>query len=100
MNPDTLRQNQQALDFVRGFFDEGKPVAAICHGPWILIDAEVVDGRRMTSYKSLKTDLENAGAEWTDESVVLDDGLITSRYPADLPNFCKQMIEEIEERAN
>ena len=97
MNPDALRQDEKVLDFVRGFFDEGKPVAAICHGPWTLIDADVVDGRRMTSYKSLKVDLENAGADWTDESVVVDDGLVTSRVPADLPNFCRKMIEEIAE---
>jgi protease I len=97
MNPDTLRQNEMALDFVRNFFDDGKPVAAICHGPWTLIDAEVVDGRRMTSYRSLKTDLENAGAEWSDESVVVDNGLVTSRVPADLPDFCRKMIEEIAE---
>jgi len=97
MNPDTLRQNEKVVDFVRDFFDSGKPVSAICHGPWILIDAEVVEGRRMTSYKSLKADLENAGADWSDESVVVDNGLVTSRFPDDLPNFCRKMIEEISE---
>lgn len=97
MNPDILRQNEDVLHFVKNFFVEGKPVAAICHGPWTLIDADVVDGRRMTSYKSLKTDLQNAGADWIDESVVVDNGLITSRFPEDLPNFCRKLIEEIAE---
>lgn len=95
-NPDALRQNPQVLDFVRHFFSTGKPVAAICHGPWTLIDAEVVSGRRLTSYASIKTDLKNAGAEWVDESVVVDRGLVTSRSPHDLPAFCRKMIEEFQ----
>jgi protease I len=96
-NPDTLRMDDDAVNFVRAFFDAGKPVAAICHGPWTLIDAGVVRGRRMTSYRSLKTDLENAGAEWVDEIVVVDNGLVTSRKPDDLPEFNRKMIEEFAE---
>jgi protease I len=97
MNPDKLRRNEQALRFVRAFFEAGKPVAAICHGPWTLIDAGVVKGRRMTSYHSIQTDLKNAGAEWVDEEVVVDNGLVTSRKPDDIPAFNKKMIEEIGE---
>lgn len=97
MNPDKLRQDKQAVDFVKDFFRDHKPVAAICHGPWTLIEAEVVSGRRLTSWPSLKTDLHNAGAEWVDEEVVVDEGLVTSRKPADLPAFNKKMIEEIAE---
>src|SRR4051812_38617906 len=97
MNPDKLRRNEEALDFVRDFFSGGKPVAAICHGPWTLIDAGVVRGRRMTSYESIQSDLKNAGAEWVDEEVVVDQGLVTSRKPADLPAFNAKMIEEIAE---
>jgi protease I len=97
MNPDHLRKEQKAIEFVRRFFDSGKPVAAICHGPWTLINADVVKGRRMTSYESLRMDLKNAGAEWVDEEVVVDQGLITSRTPNDLPAFIDKMIEEIEE---
>ncbi|MDB6017922.1 MAG: glutamine amidotransferase [Pedosphaera sp.] len=97
MNPDKLRVNQQALDFVKAFFDAGKPVAAICHAPWTLIDAGVVKGRRMTSYPSVKTDLKNAGAEWVDEEVVVDNGLVTSRQPSDIPAFNKKIIEEFGE---
>ncbi len=93
MNPDKLRMNRKAVQFVRAFFDEGKPVAAICHGPWTLIDAGVAHGRRMTSWPSIQTDLKNAGAEWTDEQVVTDDGLVTSRKPGDLPAFNNRMIE-------
>jgi protease I len=94
MNPDKLRMDKKAVDFVRGFFNERKPVAAICHGPWTLIEAQVVEGRRMTSWPSLQTDLRNAGAEWVDEQVVVDDGLVTSRKPADIPALNRKMIQE------
>src|SRR5690606_9126653 len=87
-NPDQLRVERAATDFVRAFFDAGKPVAAICHAPWVLIDAGVAEGRRMTSYHTLRTDLRNAGAEVVDEEVVVDQGLVTSRNPDDLPAFC------------
>ncbi len=97
MNPDKLRRNQKALAFVRSFFDEGKPVAAICHGPWTLIDAGVARGRTMTSYESIQTDLKNAGAQWVDREVVVDDGLVTSRKPDDIPAFNQKMIEEFAE---
>jgi protease I len=97
MNPDQLRIDASALTFVRAFFEDGKPVAAICHAPWTLIDAQVVAGRRMTSYPSIRTDLKNAGANWVDEEVVVDDGLITSRKPDDIPAFNAKMIEEIHE---
>ncbi|WP_420470570.1 type 1 glutamine amidotransferase domain-containing protein [Brevundimonas sp. FT23042] len=93
INPDALRMDDQAVGFVRAFTDAGKPVAAICHGPWTLIDAGAVDGRRMTSWPSLRTDLDNAGADWVDEAVVVDRGLVTSRNPDDLPVFCARMIE-------
>lgn len=94
MNPDTLRAIPRAVEFVRAFFDAGKPVAAICHGPWLLVEAGVVRGRRLTSYKSIKTDLMNAGAEWLDEPVVVDNGLVTSRQPDDIPHFNEKMLEE------
>lgn len=97
MNPDKLRRNEWALQFVKAFFDAGKPVAAICHGPWTLIDAGVASGRRVTSYASIQTDLKNAGATWVDEEVVVDNGLVTSRQPDDLPAFNAKMIEEIAE---
>lgn len=97
MNPDHLRTNDRVIAFVTGFFDESKPIAAICHGPWTLIETGELDGRKVTSYPSLKTDLENAGALWTDEAVVTDKGLVTSRTPKDLPAFCKKIIEEIAE---
>ena len=97
MNPDKLRRDDRVLEFVRAFFEVGKPVAAICHGPWTLIDAGVAEGRRMTSYPSIRKDLENAGAEWTDREVVVDDGLVTSRKPEDLPAFNAKMIEEFAE---
>lgn len=96
-NPDALRVNDEAVDFVRDFFKQRKPVAAICHGPWTLIEAGVVEGRRMTSWPSLKTDLINAGAIWVDEECVCDQGLVTSRCPDDLPAFCEKVIEEIAE---
>ncbi len=97
LNPDKLRQDKDAVAFVSAFLDEGKPVAAICHGPQTLIETGMIGGRRMTSYPSLKTDLKNAGVDWVDEEVVSDKGLVTSRTPADLPAFNKKMIEEITE---
>ncbi len=97
MNPDALRMEPKAVDFVRAFAEAGKPIAAICHGPWTLINAEAVEGKRMTSWPSLKADLRNAGAEWVDEEVVVDHGLVTSRKPDDLPAFCAKMIEEFAE---
>ena len=97
MNPDKLRRNQKALEFVQGFFDAHKPVAAICHGPWTLIDAGVARGRKLTSYHTIQTDLKNAGADWVDEQVVVDNGLVTSRKPDDLPAFNEKMIEEFAE---
>jgi len=97
MNPDKLRMNADAVAFVRAFFDQHKPVAAICHGPWILAEADVVRGRRLTSYPSIRTDLTNAGAEWVDAEVVVDNGLITSRSPKDLPAFNAKLLEEIAE---
>ena len=97
MNPDKLRMNPRAIDFVKAFFQAGKPVAAICHAPWTLIDAGVVSGRKITSYPSLATDLKNAGAKWVDEEVVVDQGLVTSRNPDDLPAFNRKMIEEFAE---
>lgn len=97
MNPDKLRRNEQAQRFVRAFFDTGKPVAAICHGPWTLIDAGVVNGRKLTSYHTLQMDLKNAGASWVDQEVVVDKGLVTSRKPDDIPAFNRKMIEEFAE---
>jgi len=97
MNPDKLRMNPKAVQFVRSFFDSGKPVAAICHGPWTLIDAGVARGRHLTSWPSLQADLRNAGAEWSDEEVVSDHGLVTSRKPADIPAFNRKMLEEFAE---
>ncbi|HET9230582.1 MAG TPA: type 1 glutamine amidotransferase domain-containing protein [Vitreimonas sp.] len=96
-NPDNLRLERQAIAFIRRFVEDDKPIAAICHGPWTLIDAGGVAGRRMTSWPSLKNDLKNAGAHWVDEEVVVDNGLVTSRKPDDLPAFCAKMIEEIAE---
>jgi protease I len=93
MNPDKLRRNPDVLRFVKSFFDEGKPVAAICHAPWTLIDAGVVRGREMTSFESIQTDLKNAGARWVDREVVVDGNLVTSRKPDDIPAFNKAMIE-------
>lgn len=97
MNPDHLRRNKQALQFVRSFFEAGKPVAAICHGPWTLIDAGLVQGRKLTSYESIQSDLKNAGAQWVDQEVVVDQGLVTSRKPDDIPAFNRKMIEEFAE---
>jgi protease I len=94
MNPDTLRTSEDALEFVRHFFREGKPVAAICHAPWVLIDAGVVRGRTLTSWPAIKTDIRNAGGNWVDQQVVVDNGLVTSRKPDDIPAFNEKMIEE------
>ncbi len=93
-SPDALRLDQDSVRFVRAFFDSYKPVAAICHGPWMLIEAGVVAGRQLTSWPSLKTDLTNAGATWVDQACVCDQGLITSRSPKDLPIFCEMVVEE------
>jgi protease I len=97
VNPDKLRMDETAVAFVRDFFGTGKPIAAICHGPWTLIDAGVVAGRRLTSWPSVRTDLRNAGAEVVDEEVVIDQGLVTSRSPDDLPAFCSKIVEEFAE---
>jgi protease I len=96
-NPDRLRLDPDAVNFVKAFVEAGKPIAAICHGPWTLIETGVVRGRRMTSWPSLKTDLRNAGAQWVDQEVVIDHGLVTSRKPDDLPAFNRKMIEEFRE---
>jgi protease I len=97
INPDKLRRENKVLDFVKDFFEAKKPVAAICHGPQVLISAGVVSGRELTSFESVKIDLQNAGASWLDEEVVVDNGLVTSRSPQDLPAFNKKMIEEFRE---
>jgi protease I len=97
LNPDKLRISPDAVRFVKAFVDSGKPIAAICHGPWTLIEAEGVRGRKMTSYPSLRSDLKNAGANWVDQEVVVDRGLVTSRKPDDLPAFNRKMIEEFAE---
>jgi len=97
MSPDKLRTNRKAVAFVRAFFEAGKPVAAICHAPWLLAEADVLDGRRVTSYPSIKTDLKNAGADWVDQESVTDQGLVTSRSPADIAAFNRAMIEEFAE---
>lgn len=100
INPDHLRREPAAVQFVKAFAQMGKPIAAICHGPQMLIEADVVRGRKLTSYPSVKTDLKNAGAEWVDQEVVVDNGLVTSRSPDDLPAFNAKMIEEIAEGAH
>ena len=97
MNPDNLRTNKQAVQFVRSFFEQQKPVASICHGPWVLAEADVIRGRKLTSYPSIQTDLKNAGANWVDQEVVVDQGLVTSRNPDDLPAFNRKMVEEFAE---
>jgi protease I len=97
VNPDKLRVDEDAVQFVRDFFNSGKPVASICHGPWTLIEADVVRGRRLTSFPSIRTDLRNAGADVVDEEVVTDEGLVTSRSPDDLPAFCSKIVEEFAE---
>src|ERR1044072_2599824 len=96
-NPDFLRTDDEAVAFVRAFFEQAKPVAAICHAPWTLIEAGVVEGRKLTSWPSLQTDLRNAGAEWVDEEVVVDQGLVTSRKPDDLDAFNAKAVEELAE---
>lgn len=97
MNPDHLRTNKKAVQFAQHFLEQGKPLAAICHGPWTLIETGMLDGRTMTSYPSIQTDLKNAGVNWVDEEVVVDNGLVTSRKPDDLETFNKKMIEELGE---
>lgn len=97
LNPDSLRKNEDAIEFVKAFFSAGKPVAAICHGPQVLITAEVVKGRKLTSTKTIKIDLVNAGADWYDEEVIVDEGLVTSRSPEDLPAFNDKIVEEFAE---
>jgi protease I len=96
-NPDFLRMDEDAVRFVRSFFEQAKPVGVICHGPWTLVEADVVKGRTLTSWPSLQTDLRNAGAKWVDEEVVVDEGLVSSRNPDDLPAFCAKLVEELAE---
>lgn len=97
LNPDTLRTNDKAVQFVRDFFVQHKPVSAICHGPWMLVEADVLEGRTVTSFPSIKTDILNAGGNWVDEEVVVDQGLTTSRTPDDMEAFCKKVVEELRE---
>lgn len=97
INPDILRMNEAAVHFVSQFVDSGKPIGAICHGPWVLVETNILEGRVVTSWPSLKTDLINAGAKWVDQEVISDQGLVTSRKPADIPAFCRKLIEEIAE---
>ncbi len=94
---DNLRGSEEAVNFVHGFFEQQKPVGVICHGPWTLVEADVVRGRTLTSYPTLQTDIRNAGGEWVDQEVVTDQGLVTSRNPDDLPAFCSKLVEEISE---
>lgn len=96
LNPDKLRMNEKAIRFIKNFIDEGKPIAAICHGPQLLIETRKIKGRKLTSYPAIKTDLINAGAEWVNEEVVVDNGLVTSRNPDDIPAFNRKMIEEFQ----
>jgi protease I len=96
-NPDQLRGDENAVSFVRDFFEQGKPVAAICHGPWVLVEAGVVKGRKVTSWPTLQTDIRNAGGNWVDQEVVVDSGLVTSRKPDDIPAFNRKMVEEFAE---
>ena len=99
-NPDFLRTDRDAVAFVRAFFEQAKPVAVICHGPWTLVEADVIKGRTLTSWPSLQTDIRNAGGEWVDEEVHVDGGLVTSRNPDDLPAFCSKLVEEVAEGAH
>src|SRR5262249_1261610 len=96
-NPDTLRTNRKVVQFVREFVESGKPAAVICHGQWTLVEADVVRGRKLTSWPSVQTDIRNAGGNWVDKEVVVDNGLVTSRKPDDLPVFCSKMVEEFAE---
>jgi protease I len=96
-NPDELRMHEPVVSFVRRMFDSGKPVASICHGPWVLVEADIVDGLSVTSWPSLKTDIRNAGGNWVDQEVVVDQGVVTSRRPDDLPAFCEKLVEHIAE---
>jgi protease I len=97
INPDLLRGNEQALSFIKDFYTEGKTVAAVCHAPWLLIETGIINGKRATGYKTIRTDLTNAGAEFVDEAVVTDNGVITSRQPSDLDAFSAKIIEEVRE---
>ncbi len=97
-NPDQLRADENAVSFVRSFFEQEKPVAVICHGPWTLVEADVLQGRTLTSWPSLQTDIRNAGGTWVDEEVHVDQGLVSSRKPDDLPAFCRTLVEELKER--
>jgi len=98
-NPDALRMDDRAVSFVQGFFEQGKPTGVICHGPWMLVEADVVRGRTLTSWPSLRTDIRNAGGAWVDREVVVDGGLVTSRNPDDLPAFCDTLVEKLAEGA-